>query len=80
MMKLSTDYYIECNPLLDEFSTVSETMEVINLLSSGKAPDAIPAQVYKAEGSPVAEKLGYFTLRGGKTQSFKNSRMQLSTY
>ena len=29
---------VECNPLLDEFPTVSETVKAINLLSSGKAP------------------------------------------
>ena len=46
----------ECNPLLDELPTVSEA---IKLLSSGKAPgsDAIPADIYKAGGLPVAEKL-----------------------
>ena len=50
---------VECYPLLDEFPTVSETMNAINLLSSGKAPgsDAIPAEIYKAGGLPVAEKL-----------------------
>ena len=59
MMKLSTDYHVECNPLLDELPTVSETVKAIKLLSSGKAPgsDAIPAGIYKAGGSPVAEKL-----------------------
>ena len=47
---------VECNPLLDELPTVSET---VKLLSSGKAPgsDAIPAEIYKAGGPPVAEKL-----------------------
>ena len=56
MMKLSTDY---CNPLLDELPTVSETVKAIKLLSSGKAPgsDAIPAEICKAGGPPVAEKL-----------------------
>ena len=49
---------MECNPLLDELPTVSETVKAIKL-SSGKAPgsDAIPAEIYKAGGSPVAEKL-----------------------
>ena len=49
----------ECNPLLDELPTVSETVKAIKLLSSGKAPgsDAIPAEFYKAGGSPVAAKL-----------------------
>ena len=59
MMKLSTDYHVECNPLLDEIPTVSETVKAIKLLSSVKAPgsDAKPAEVYKAGGPPVAEKL-----------------------
>ena len=49
----------ECNVLLDEFPTVSETRKAIQHLSSGKAPgtDAIPAEVYKAGGLPMAEKL-----------------------
>ena len=52
MMKLSIDYHEECNPLLDEFPTVSETVKTIKLLSSGKTPgsDAIPAEMYKAGG------------------------------
>ena len=29
---------VECNLLLDEFATVSETVKAIKLLSSGKAP------------------------------------------
>ena len=50
---------VECNPLLDEFPNVSETAKAIKLLSSGKAPgsDAIPAEIYKPEGPPVAEQL-----------------------
>ena len=51
---------MECNPLLDELPTVSETVKAIKLLSSGKAPgsDAIStAEIYKAGGPPVAEKL-----------------------
>ena len=50
---------IECNVLLDEFPTVTETRKAIQHLSSGKAPDtdAIPAEVYKANGLPMAEKL-----------------------
>ena len=56
MMKLSQ---VECNPLLDELPTVSETVKPIKLLSSCKAPgsDAIPAEIYKAGGAPVAQKL-----------------------
>ena len=51
---------IECNVLLDEFPTVTETSKAIQHLSSAnKAPgtDAIPAEVYKAGGLPMAEKL-----------------------
>ena len=50
---------IECNVLLDELPTVTETRKAIQHLSSGKAPgtDAIPAEVYKAGGLPMAEKL-----------------------
>ena len=50
---------VECNPLLDEVPTVFETVKAIKLLSSGKAPgsDAIPAEIYKAGGPPVTEKL-----------------------
>ena len=51
--------HIECNVLLDEFPTVKETKKAIQHLSAGKAPgkDAIPAEVYKAGGLPMAEKL-----------------------
>ena len=47
---------IECNVLLGEFPTVTETRKAIQHLSSGKAPgtDAIPAE---ARGLPMAEKL-----------------------
>ena len=50
---------VECNPLLDECATVSETVKAIKLHSSGKVPgsDVIPAEIYKAGGPPVAEKL-----------------------
>ena len=50
---------IECNVLLDEFPTVTETRKAIQHLSSGNAPgaDAIPAEVYKAGGLQMAEKL-----------------------
>ena len=50
---------VECNPLLDEFPTVSETVKAIKLLSFGKVPgsDAIPAEIYKAGSPPAAEKL-----------------------
>ena len=32
---------VECNPLLNEFPTVSETVKEITLLSSGKAPESM---------------------------------------
>ena len=49
---------VECNPLLDELPTVPETVKAIKLLSFGKAPgsDAIPAEIYKTGGPPVADK------------------------
>ena len=42
---------VECNPLLDELPTVSETVKAIKLLSSGKAPgsDAILQRSTKQE-------------------------------
>ena len=45
---------IECNVLLDKFSTVMETRKAVQQLSSDKAPDAdaIPVAVYKAGGYP----------------------------
>ena len=48
---------VEYNPLLDKFPTISETVKVIKLLSSSKAPesDAIPVEIYKAGDPPVAE-------------------------
>ena len=50
---------MEVDPLLDELPTVNDTVKAIKLLSSGKhsGSDAIPAEIYKAGGSPVAEKL-----------------------
>ena len=49
---------VECNLLLD-FPTVAESVKAIKLLSLGKAPgsDAIPAEIYKAGGTPVAKKM-----------------------
>ena len=45
--------------LLHEFPTVMESRKAVQQLSSGKAKgaDAIPAEVYKAVGLPMAEKL-----------------------
>ena len=50
---------VECNLQLDEFPTIAETVKAIKLLSSGKTPglDAIPAEIYKAGGTPVAKKM-----------------------
>ena len=50
---------IECNVLLGEFPTVTETRKEIQHLSFCKAPgaNAIPAEIYKAGGLPMAEKL-----------------------
>ena len=54
---------VECYFLLDEFPTVAETVKAIKLLSSGKAPgsDAIPAEIYKAGETPVANKMAVIT-------------------
>ena len=45
--------------MLNEFPTVMETRKAVQQLSSGKAPgaDAIPAEVYKARGLPMTDKL-----------------------
>ncbi|MCG8114191.1 MAG: hypothetical protein N0E45_02305, partial [Candidatus Thiodiazotropha endolucinida] len=50
---------VECNLLLDEFPTVTETTKAIKLLASVKArgSDAIPAEIYKAGGPTVAKKM-----------------------
>ena len=50
--------YIDCNWLFDEFTIITETSKVIQHPSSRKAPgaDAIPIEVYKADGLPIAEK------------------------
>ena len=70
---------IECNVLLDEFPTVTETRKAVQQLSSGKAPgaDAIPDEVYKAGGLPMAEKLTelFSTVCGERRLSHKNLRM-----
>ena len=69
---------VECNPLLDELPNISETVKAIKLLSSGKAPgsDAIPAEIYKAGGPQVAEKLRLFHIMWRKEaipQEFKDT-------
>ena len=45
--------------VLDEFPTVTETMKAIQHLSSSKAQgsDAIPAEICKAGGQPMTDKL-----------------------
>ena len=50
---------IECNVLLDEFQTVKETWKAIQRLSSGQTSgaDAIPIEIFKVGGLPIAEKL-----------------------
>ena len=69
---------VECNPLLDEFPTFSETVKAIKLLSSGKAPgsDAIPAETYKAGGPPIAKLTELFLIMWRKEaipQEFKDA-------
>ena len=48
---------IKFNVLLDDFPAVTETRTAMQHLSSGKPPgtDAIPAEVYKAGGLPMAK-------------------------
>ena len=48
---------IECNVLLDEFPTVTETRKAIQHPSSGKAPGTYAIPVYKAGGLQMPEKL-----------------------
>ena len=50
---------LEFKVLLDKFPTVTETRKAIQHLSPRKAPgtDAVPAEVYKAGGLPMVEKL-----------------------
>ncbi|KAK3765641.1 hypothetical protein RRG08_063678 [Elysia crispata] len=47
------------NPQLDNLSTKEEVRKAVKLLSCGKAPgpDAIPAEVYKAGGPVMIQKL-----------------------
>ena len=68
---------VVCNVLLDAFPTVTETRKAIQHPSSGKAPDtdAIPAEVYKAGGLPMAEKLSCFNACGETRLSHKTSMM-----
>ena len=48
-----------CNIMLDEFLTIFESRKAVQQLSSGKGPGAaaISANVYKAVGLPMAEKV-----------------------
>ena len=57
--KLSTDGHRWSNAQLDELPSIPETVKAIKLLSSGKAlgSDAMPAEIYKAGGLPMAEKV-----------------------
>ena len=69
---------IGCNVLLDEFPIVTETRKAIRHLYSGKAQgaDAIPAEVYKAGGLPMAEKKqSCLNACGGKRLFHKTSRI-----
>ena len=67
---------VECNSLLDELPTVSdsETVKAIKLLSSGKAPgsDAIPAEIYKA-GEKLAELFHIMWRKEAIPQEFKDA-------
>ena len=73
---------VECNLLLDELPTISETVKAIKLLAK------LQDQMQHLQRSTKQEVLqlqrhrqSYFTLCGEKKPSLKNSRMQqLSTY
>ena len=75
---------VECNLLLDEFPTVSETVEAISFCHLAKLQDQMRylLRSTKQEELKLQRRLqGYFTLCGEKKPSLKNSRMrQLSTY
>ena len=53
---------VECNPLINEFPSVPETVKTVKLLSSRKAPRSYPKppEKYKAGGTSVVEKLTLF--------------------
>ena len=65
---------VECNLLLDEFPTVSETVKAINFKAPGL--DAIPAEIYKVGGTPVAKMTELFHIMWRKEaipQEFKDA-------
>ena len=66
---------IECNVLLDEFPTVTETRKAVQQLSSGKAPgaDAISAEVYKAGAEKLTELFHCMWRKEAIPQEFKDA-------
>ena len=70
MMKPWTNYHTwnVIRSLMSSQPSLSETNKTCHL---DPGSDAIPAEIYKAEGPPVAEKLSYFTLCGEKKPSLK---------
>ena len=71
---------VECNPLLDELPTVSETVKAIKLLHLARLQDQMQ-YLQRSTKQEVLQLQSYFTLCGEKKPSLKNSRMQqLSTY
>ena len=73
---------VECNLLLDEFPTVTETVKAIKFLSSGKAQgsDAIPAEIYKAGGTPIAKKTTELFHIMWRKEAVNSRMRHLSTY
>ena len=75
---------VECNPLIDELPTASETVKAINSCHLARLQDQM--QYMQRSTKQEVHQLqrnwqSYFTLCGEKKPSFKNSRMQqLSTY
>ena len=71
---------IECKFLLGKFPTAMETRKSVQQLTPGKAPgaDAIPVEIYKAWGLPMAEKQTILiSCMWKRRPSHKNLRMHL---
>ena len=75
---------VKCNPLLDEFPTISEIVKAIKLLSFGKAPDsdAIHAEIYNRVITHYVEKRRYPSKAKGASiiHLFKRTIIEASLY
>ena len=74
---------VDCNPLLDEFPNVSETVKAIKRPSSGKTPGSDEIYLQNPTKQEVIQLQrnwqSCFTLCGIKKPSLKNSKMQQSS-